>query len=351
MSDSQLLYREYLRRLDVRAVLEHYGAENCSEVGNADGTTEIVHSCLLDRVEPHHANGDSHPSASVNVEKKVYICYSYWGGNLFHLIAKLEQCDVSEVAPRVNDLLEGATKTADGFKEEVERMFSDDPVYLFDLPSYSDKVLEPWATCHPYMFEDRGISIEAMTRLRIGFDQRENRIVFPHWWGERLVGWQKRSIPGRDGQWPGTYPPQPKYRNSISFPKSETLYGYDLVDDYTGPVVVVESPMSVARAIHHRLPGVVATFGAKVSQTQIELLTHFNQVVVWFDDDPAGQAGARKLVQGLYRHTDVRVVNPDPGMDLADYPTVEDVIGRIHSAVLAVDKLAQWELEGVIRGG
>lgn len=35
-------YQEYLSRLDARALLAHYGAENQIEQTNHDGTTEIV---------------------------------------------------------------------------------------------------------------------------------------------------------------------------------------------------------------------------------------------------------------------------------------------------------------------
>ena len=282
----------------------------------------------------------------MNIEKGLYCCYVHWSGDIFHLIMLLEGKDsFDEITPFIGDFLEGSTKTQEGFREELERLFLSDQVYSVDLPSYSERVLDPWMVCHPYMYEDRKVSIEAMARLRIGFDQRENRIVFPHWWEDRLVGWQKRAIPGKDGQWPGTYPNYPKYRNSPGFPKSETLYGYDLAAKCQGPVVVVESPMSVARAVTHQFPGVLATFGAKVSASQIDLLRCFNQVVVWFDDDPAGQAGARKLTRGLYRHTEVKVVTPDPGRDLADYATVEDVFAKIESAEAAVDRLAEWDGE------
>ena len=84
-----LMYEDYKRRLDARQVLEHYGADNCMEQMGRDGSTEIIHSCLLDRVEPHHRNGDQNPSAACNLDKKLYVCYNYWGGDLFHFIAKM----------------------------------------------------------------------------------------------------------------------------------------------------------------------------------------------------------------------------------------------------------------------
>jgi hypothetical protein len=340
------LYRDYKRRLDVRQVLDHYGAENVSEVVSADGTTELVHSCLLDRIEPHHANGDAHPSAWVNVEKGLYCCAVYWAGDIFHLIQKLEgKEDLNGVMPVVSNFLTGATKDEVSLREEFEAMFAE-PVYSVDLPSYSERVLDPWMVSHPYMYDVRGISMEAHTRLKIGFDEKENRIVFPHFWDGRLVGWQKRSIPAASG-WPGTCPDWPKYRSSSGFPKSETLYGYDEAKRIKSrQVVVVESPMSVAKAISLWIGiPVLATFGAKVSQAQIDLLKDFDYVTVWFDDDPAGHAGERKIVENLYRHTSVGVVAPDPGMDMADYSDGESVCNKLDSEVPAAFWLAERDRE------
>ena len=303
-------YQEYRRRLDARAVLEHYGAENVREQTNGDGTVELIHSCLIDRVEPHHAHGDSNPSAACNIDKKVYICYQWWGGDLFHFIAKMEGKDtLADTLRVVERFLTGATQPDDTFRIEVEKLLAASGVGTIDLPSYSDRVLDAWSTPHPY-WASRGISPEAIATLRLGFDPHECRVVFPHWVDGKLVGWQKRLVPETEPAWP-------KYRNSLGFPKAETLYNYDTAKKHPG-VVVVESPMSVAKAITAGMPTVVATFGAKVTDPQIELLKRFNRVYVWFDADPAGTAGTRKLVTGLMPYTEVRVVYPDVGLDMAD---------------------------------
>ena len=51
--------------------LEGYGVRNISLNGN-----ELKISCPF----PGHATGDSHPSASINIEKKVFNCLSLHGG-------------------------------------------------------------------------------------------------------------------------------------------------------------------------------------------------------------------------------------------------------------------------------
>ena len=336
------LYRDYRRRLNVREVMDHYGAENRYEVLGADGTTEIIHSCLLDRVEPHHRNGDQNPSAAINVEKKTFICYNYWGGDLFHLILKMEGKErLSDIIPLVGDFLDGATVEGEDFSKEIEGILSHDS-YLIELPEYSPKILEPWGFSHPYIRE-RGITLEASSKLDVGYDPQINRIVFPHFWDGKLMGWQQRAIPP-DPRWPGSSPQAPKYKNSTGFPKSETLYGAQWVDPKSS-VVVVESPMSVAKAHALGFTNVLATFGAKVSQTQVDYLKGFSEVLIWFDADNAGDLAARKVANGLYRHTSVKVVVAEEGKDLADYDSLDQIVRMIDSAAPAVILLSKWDKE------
>lgn len=330
------LYASSLRRLDARALLTHYGAENCTEQSGGDGTTEIVHSCLLDRVEPHHANGDAHPSASCNLDRKLYVCYALgWGGDLFHLIQKLENKEgFADTVSTAGRFFTGATQEATALCVELDTLFATGHVYSLELPAYSDKILDGWSTPHPY-WNHRGISTAAQQQLRLGYDERERRIVFPHFVHGTLVGWQKRVIPGE------TAPEYPKYRNSSGFPKSETLYNLDVARGFPR-VCVVESPMSVARAASLDIPNVVATFGAKVSATQIDLLQDFERVYVWFDRDGAGLSGERKIVEGLFEHTDVYVVAPDGGRDLGDADTAE-IADKLRHAVPAALRLGDYQ--------
>lgn len=337
-------YESYLRRLDARAVLDHYQARNCLEqISRKDGSTEIIHSCLLDRVHPHHSNGDQSPSASCNVDKKTYVCYSMgYGCDLFTLINKLEGKDESEGfagnLTMIGQFLTGSTMEAGVFAQDLEKIFSAPTFLPMALPTYDESVLKGFEHPHPY-WEQRGISLEAQQQLRLGYDPREQRIVFPAFFDGTLVGWQKRTVPHV------TYPQYPKYRSSFNFPKSTTLHNYDEARKYS-KVCVVESPMSVARAVSLGIPNVVATWGAKVNAHQIRLLYPFERVYVWFDNDTrtnAGLTGERKLVEGLYRHTDVRVVISDPDKDLGD-STLDEIAQKIDTAVPAALRLGQHDL-------
>lgn len=358
MTAKEIPFDEYTRRIDPRAILDYYDAENAFEQTNTDGTVEVIHSCLLDRVESHHQNGDQHPSAALNIDRKLYVCYSYsdpdpdsryWGKsgmNLFRLIMKLEgKSDVSQVIPEISRFLDGTVKEKDDFAAELEALCStvgrDRPA---PIRTYSARILEPWAYVHPYIVE-RGIDIDTASRLHIGFDSVENRITIPHFWRGQLVGWQKRAIPERAGEWPGTANPEPKYRSSPGFPKSTTLYRYDDALQ-SRRVCVVESPFSVIRSQARRDGiAVVATFGAKITDQQIQLLRRFDEVVVWMDADGAGAGAERRLVEQLYRTINVSVVKPDYGMDLGDYEDPEEVRVKIDDAIPAWMKLTQIDKE------
>ena len=77
---------------------------------------------------------------------------------------------------------------------------------------------------------------------------------------------------------------------------------------------------------------VVATFGAKVSQHQIDMLAEADHVVVWADPDDAGRFMERKVTRALQRRTRVSVVTPDPGMDMGDYDSADLIQAKIDAA-------------------
>lgn len=344
----QIAAMGYWSRLDAQAVLDHYGAQNCRTELNRDGTTEIIHSCLLDRVEPHHSHGDTSPSASCNLEKKLYVCYSYWGGSLLDLIAKMEGTDsLEDLAPVIGEFLdEPASILGADLIAKIRGLMAPHAVVNQPLSAYSPRILAPWAYVHPYLTE-RGIDNETASKLQIGWDEQTNRITIPHFWGGNLVGWQARTIPDRPGQWPGTIPDTPKYRSNPGFPKSETLYGRDLVGK-RGEVIVVESPFSVIKGHALGITNVVATFGAAVSDTQIDLLREFRRVYVWMDNDsksPAGRLAERRLVNQLHPHTRVCVVNPDVDKDLGDCCTSQEVDRKLAVAEPAVFALMRYAQE------
>lgn len=315
---------EYLRRIDCEAVLEHYGAENVHRDGD-----ELVHSCILDQVEPHHAHGDATPSARLNVEKKLFNCWSFGGGDIFWLILQMEQKQYfHEIAPLLSRFLGDAVVDTKSFIEEIEGFFHQEG--QAPLPTYHQQALKGWMFYHPYL-ATRGINFETAERLGVGYDERMNRIVIPVHHGDQLVGWQKRSIPASE-EWPGTEPPKgtghvPKYLNPPGFPKHQVLYNLNrVVERGEREVILVESPFSVIKAEALGIPNAVASFGASPSGEQLAQLRRFDKVYVWYDDDDAGYRGASLAIEGLLHYTNVILVSPDGNEDLGDYDSKDEAL-------------------------
>lgn len=269
-------------------------------------------------------------------------CYAYWGGDMFHLMQKLEDKDSFEdILPLVTQFLVGATLNQDDFEQEVMQALAaiTGGAYSVDLPTYSARVLTPWAFVHPYLHE-RGIDSETASRLQIGWREDDNRIIIPHFWQGKLVGWQARAVPDRPSQWPGTVNNKPKYKSTSGFPKSDTFY-YDHSRPFptSGTVLLVESPFSVVKATALGLDiPVLASFGSKVSKTQTDMLMDYDTVYLWADPDPAGQIMERTVMRRLADHPGLHVVTPDSGKDLADCTSLYEVQHKIDTAVPAVLK-------------
>lgn len=340
---------EYLRRIDCEAVVNYYGAQNLSRDGD-----ELQFSCIIDSVEPHHSHGDATPSARLNVEKKVFNCWSYGGGDIFWLILQMEGKQYfHEIAPMLGQFLGDAVVDTKAFIDEIEGFFLKES--QAPLPRYHQRALDGWAYYHPYL-ATRGIDFETAEDLQIGYDERMNRIVIPVYHHGDLVGWQKRSIPA--GDWgPGTAPPAgttfvPKYLNPPGFPKHQVLYNLDLVESRgERTIILVESPFSVIKAEALGIPNVVATFGASPSDDQLRQLRKFDKVHVWYDGDDAGYRGSEKAIDGLLHYTNVLYVPAQGSKDLGDYQsrdeamewmTGNDVPGMLAGSIL--------RLEGARRG-
>lgn len=316
-------YREIVKNIDAEDVLDYYQADNVSLSHSSNGD-ELIHSCLIDRVDPHHSHGDSTPTACLSVDDKLYHCFAYGGGDLFWLLEKLEGS--WEGAVKVIQKLSRGVQDQDSksFLEEINKLLSPDYRVKPIIPTYSPEILDGWNFIHPYV-SSRGVSDDVIIRHRVGYDPESNRITLPLFWNGELVGWQKRALPPQN---------QPKYQNSPGFPKSEVLY---LGGEESDEVLVVESIFSVlvGETLQEKglLPGLrlASTLGAKVSDEQIKLLRNYSKVIIWFDDDQAGKSGALRLLRGLSDYTSVSVVN-ETGQadDLAGLPP-DEVVKRFEN--------------------
>lgn len=278
-------------------LLGEFGATNVTLRGD-----ELVHSCCL----PWH--DDTHPSAKLNYRKLTYVCFGCGsGGGLLWFIATCRDTNTDGAAGFIHARFARTheTRPVNEFLHDLKEIYAGKvPDVAPPMPHYSRDILKPWKLIHPYLTAIRGIPESNIVALEVGYDPERQRIVFPHFWMGSLVGWQSRRI-WNDGT--------AKYLNTPDFPKSQTLYNHIP----RGPVVVVESPMSVLAKAHLSVH-MEATFGALVTARQLHNLARHEKIILFFDNDEAGWEATHRVAAELGKYGPVWVVPNPYDADAAD---------------------------------
>jgi DNA primase len=136
-------------------------------------------------------------------------------------------------------------------------------------------------------FNGRLISETSVRKFALGYSEKRDMVTIPvHSPDGMCVGFVGRSIEGKE------------FKNSPKLPKSKTLFNLNRVKT-SRTVYVVESSFDAIRLDQCGMPA-VATLGASVNGTQIELLQkYFNDIIVVADNDEAGGHMKNKLVEKL----------------------------------------------------
>ncbi len=149
------------------------------------------------------------------------------------------------------------------------------------------------------------------------------RIIFPIFDpSDRPIALGGRILPPADGG----PTPGPKYKNSQEGPvyaKRRTLYGLNFAKRdviASGEVVVCEGYTDVIGCFQAGMPRAVATCGTALGEEHFRLLSNFaRRVVLAYDADAAGQAGANRVYEWERHHSvDVAVAALPAGSDPAE---------------------------------
>lgn len=215
---------------------------------------------------------DNSPSWSMNSDTGLWVCYSCGAkGNLSQLIVQLTGKEDEEAMNLVMSL-------------GVERLLA---------PEWERKVE---ADIHEYlryepvpkrMLRSRSITEEVAKAYGIRWNPDNNGWILPmvdvH---GNLMGWQEK---GRGFT----------YNHPTGVKKGNTLFGINLLSSKTA--LLVESPLDVARfSSSFDGIGCLASFGAVVSKTQINLLTdRVDKIIIALDNDDAGILSAEKIFKEM----------------------------------------------------
>jgi DNA primase len=146
-------------------------------------------------------------------------------------------------------------------------------------------------------FEGRRLTKESVTKFDLGYSEKQDSVVIPMQSPDGMsIGFVARTIEGKE------------FKNTPGLPKSKILFNLHRVKA-SKIVYVVESSFDAIRLDQVGFPA-VATLGANVSSSQIELLKrYFTGVVLVADNDEAGAIMSERLTEKMGNL--VTVISPD----------------------------------------
>jgi DNA primase len=146
-------------------------------------------------------------------------------------------------------------------------------------------------------YERRRVTKESVVKFGLGYSEKQDMTTIPiHSPDGILVGFVGRSIEGKE------------FKNTPGLPKSKILFNLHRVKT-SSKVYVVESSFDAIRLDQVGFSA-VATLGANVSNTQIELLQrYFNNIIVIADNDEAGGNMKDKIIEKLKSRVSVIQLN------------------------------------------
>jgi len=146
-------------------------------------------------------------------------------------------------------------------------------------------------------FEGRRLTKESVIKFDLGYSEKQDSVVIPMQSPDGMsIGFVARTIEGKE------------FKNTPGLPKSKILFNLHRVKA-SKIVYVVESSFDAIRLDQVGFPA-VATLGANVSSSQIELLKrYFTGIVLVADNDEAGAIMSERLTEKMGNL--VTVISPD----------------------------------------
>ena len=236
---------------------------------------------------------DSHPSWSMNSETGVHHCFSCgYRGTLLTLVAEIKEFntqwgrldfDQAKEWLRSNievnfDLLAKQLEEAKNSYVPIQR-----PIEM------SEARLAVFVEPPQWALEARDLTAEACAKHSVLWDAQPQGWITPirNADNNKLMGWQEKGQVNR------------YFRNRpTGVQKSKTLFGLDVWSG--GTMIIVESPLDVVKLSSLGIDGGVSTFGASISQDQVDLMRKADKLIIAFDNpkiDAAGMKASKDMLE------------------------------------------------------
>lgn len=323
-------------RIDYEKLYSDLGFEPISTNGAEDKGY-----CLLTQ---NHQHGDTTGKLAINREKAVYNCWVCGGGTILSLVMEAKGLRHDEALHYLTGFVDAANReSVDDFQSRVARLLELKPEQASkSLPIFNERVMAGWDKHHEW-FTTRHISDDTRRLFKAGFDPMARRytpefgayegpaIILPHFWQQKLVGWQSRWLDSGRPKW------VQKYTNTSDFPRENTVYGLDqLAEADESRPILCESAATVLY-LHSQGQAAIATFGSQCTENQLRQLRTFHQgIVLAPDNDIAGRKWLTAATKYLERYIPVQVVDfvEGDGADLGDL-TPEELSEHLQGAKYA----------------
>jgi DNA primase len=297
-------------KIDVEEFLRDCGVKNVRRAGS-----EVNFSCPF----PEHGAGDAHPSARMNSDSTAWICHAcHRRGNAVSFLSDLEGISPIEAIERLqgSDRLP-ATPVAADFLDRLRGLLdppSEAEVFADPdrFPVYAEWCRPPWTEVDLWAPEAyllrRGFSRQFLDEVGVMWDPARRRVVLPVEQDGVLVGAKGRAVD--DSVHPKYHIYAPEYRASRTLFNLDRASRRKTLSPPSMPMIVCEGELN-AWALDMMDWPAVALGGSHMSSSQEEMIVRcpgVNEVILWFDEDGAGELGVVEAARRLNQWVSVEVL-------------------------------------------
>jgi DNA primase len=232
---------------------------------------------------------DRNPSWSINKDTGAHFCFSCgYSGNLVTLVRDIKGDTAAKDFATEIETLGRTSRTDTASVKHKSLTLLNKARKLSERPVVQESDLYIYKSPPRDAMGERGLYEPSVFLYGVLWDPDDSAWILPfrHPDTSVLLGWQRKAHSGRFF-----------HNEPYGLPKSSTLFGYDAASGYP-QIAVVESPLDAVR-LHSLGYPAVAVAGSKVSQTQEQLLSGFDRIIIALDNDAAGTTESKRLYRRL----------------------------------------------------